>query len=156
MAMEEAGNVPMGWHHLSLQVPVISYGNNVLDYCMPREALMGELHQDGSSPLYTWNQYKLFHGSAHACTKSMVIICNKMILGQLFWFPAAVIWTCWRLFFWKIEFNKTSFCVNCDAFLCCNFYCHSFWMKMFLYSLHDVQWGAATACLWAPGEVLSD
>lgn len=22
MAMEEAGNVPMGWHHFSLQVPV--------------------------------------------------------------------------------------------------------------------------------------
>lgn len=29
--MEEAGHVPKGWHHLSLQVPVISYGNNVLD-----------------------------------------------------------------------------------------------------------------------------
>lgn len=51
--MEEAGNVPMGWHHLSLQVPVISYGNNVLDYRGPREALIRELHQDGSSPLYT-------------------------------------------------------------------------------------------------------
>jgi len=42
-------------------------------------------------------------------------------------------------FFGKIEFNKTSFCVNCDAFLCCNFYCQSFWMKMFLYSLQNVQ-----------------
>uniref|UniRef100_A0A8C4V994 Uncharacterized protein n=1 Tax=Falco tinnunculus TaxID=100819 RepID=A0A8C4V994_FALTI len=33
----------MGWHHLSLQVPVISYGNNVLDYRRPREALIRKL-----------------------------------------------------------------------------------------------------------------
>lgn len=154
--MEEAGNVPMGWHHWSLQVPVISYGNDVLDYCRPREALIRELHQDGSSPLYTWNQYKLFHGSAHACTKSVVIICNKMILGQLFFVSSCCHLNLLKIIFWKIEFNKTSFCVNCDAFLCCNFYCQSFWMKMFLYSLQNVQWRAAPACLWAFGKILSD
>lgn len=41
--MGEAGHVPMGWHHLSLQVPVISYGNNILDSCRPGEALVGIL-----------------------------------------------------------------------------------------------------------------
>jgi len=53
MVTEEAGSVPVGWHRLSLQAPVISYGNNVLDHRRPREALLRELRRGGSSPLYT-------------------------------------------------------------------------------------------------------
>lgn len=41
MVMGEAARVPVGWHHLSLRVPVISYGNSALDSHRPREALVG-------------------------------------------------------------------------------------------------------------------